>query len=59
MKISVTVHREGKWYVAADPVTGVANQGKSRNEALKNFQKAFELWFENAYDWEKKRAESR
>jgi predicted RNase H-like HicB family nuclease len=37
-------------------VTGVASQGKSCNEALKNFQEAFELWFENAEDWEKERA---
>ncbi len=55
LKIGVTVHKEGKWYVAADPVTGVASQGKSCDEALKNFQEAFELWFENAEDWEKER----
>jgi predicted RNase H-like HicB family nuclease len=56
LRIGVTVHREGNWYVAADPVTGVASQGKSCDEALKNFQEAFELWFENAEDWEKERA---
>lgn len=42
--------------MAMDPVTGVASQGKSVDEALKNFQEAFELWFENAEDWEKERA---
>jgi len=56
LKVSVTIHRDGKWYVAMDPVTGVASQGKSVDEALKNFQEAFELWFENAEDWEKERA---
>jgi len=56
MKIGVTVHKEGKLYVAADPVTGVASQGKTCDEALKNFQEAFELWFECAEDWEKERA---
>jgi len=35
-------------------VTVVASQGKSADEALKNFQEAFELWFENAEDWERK-----
>jgi predicted RNase H-like HicB family nuclease len=56
LKIGVTVHKEGKWYVAVDSVTGVASQGKSCDEALKNFQEAFELWFECAEDWEKERA---
>ena len=39
-----------------DVVTGVASQGKSIDKALKNFQEAFELWFENAEQWEKERA---
>ncbi|MEM3695214.1 MAG: type II toxin-antitoxin system HicB family antitoxin [Candidatus Bathyarchaeia archaeon] len=56
MKVSVTIHKEGEWYVAVDPVTGVASQGKTIDEALKNFQEAFELWFENAEEWEKERA---
>jgi predicted RNase H-like HicB family nuclease len=56
MKVSVAIHKEGEWYVAIDPVTGVASQGKSMDEALKNFQEAFELWFENAEEWEKERA---
>jgi len=56
MKVSVTIHKEGEWYVAIDPITGVASQGKSIDEALKNFQEAFELWFENAEEWEKERA---
>jgi len=56
LRIGVTIHKEGEWYVAVDPVTCVASQGKSVDEALKNFQEAFELWFENAEDWEKERA---
>ncbi len=56
MKVGITIHREGDWFVAADTVTGVASQGKSCDEALKNFQEAFSLWFENAEDWEKARA---
>jgi predicted RNase H-like HicB family nuclease len=56
LRIGVTVHKEGKLFVAADPVTGVASQGKSCDEALKNFQEAFGLWFECAEEWEKERA---
>lgn len=56
MKVGVTIHRDGDWYVAIDSVTGVASQGKSIDEALKNFQEAFTLWFENAEEWEKERA---
>jgi len=56
MKIGITVHKEGKWYVAAEPVTGVTSQGKTCDEALKNFQEAFGVWFECAEDWEKERA---
>ncbi|MGB9683993.1 MAG: type II toxin-antitoxin system HicB family antitoxin [Candidatus Bathyarchaeales archaeon] len=56
MKVSVAIHKEGEWYIAIDPVTGVASQGKTIDEALKNFQEAFELWFESAEEWEKERA---
>ena len=56
MKVGVTIHKDGEWCVAIDPVTGVASQGKSVDEALKNFQEAFELWFGNAEEWEKERA---
>lgn len=56
MRVGVTVHREGDWFVAMDTVSGVASQGKTCDEALRNFQEAFELWFENAEEWEKQRA---
>jgi len=56
LKVGVTIHKDGEWYVAMDPVTCVASQGKSVDESLKNFQETFELWFENAEEWEKERA---
>lgn len=56
LRIGVTIHKEGRQFVAMDAVTGVASEGKTVDEALKNFQEAFELWFENAEDWEKERA---
>jgi predicted RNase H-like HicB family nuclease len=56
LRVGITIHKEGDWYVASDSVSGVASQGKTCDEALKNFQEAFELWFENAEEWEKERA---
>ena len=55
LRIGITIHREGAWFVAMDTVSGVASQGKTCDEAIKNFQEAFELWFENAEQWEKER----
>jgi predicted RNase H-like HicB family nuclease len=57
MKIGVTVHKEGNLFVAANPFTNVTSQGKTCEEALNNFQEAFELWFECAEDWEKELAQ--
>jgi predicted RNase H-like HicB family nuclease len=56
LRVGITINKEGYWYVASDSVSGVASQGKTCDEALKNFQEAFELWFENAEEWEKERA---
>jgi predicted RNase H-like HicB family nuclease len=56
LRIGVTIHKEKNIYVAMDSVTGVASQDKTFDEALKNFHEAFELWFENAEDWERERA---
>lgn len=56
LQVGVMIHKEGECYIAMDSVTNVASQGKSVDEALKNFQEAFKLWFENAEDWERERA---
>jgi predicted RNase H-like HicB family nuclease len=55
VRVGITIHKEDNLFVAVDTVTGVASQGSTCDEALKNFQEAFELWFENAEDWEKQR----
>ena len=39
MKASVTLHKEGNLFVAIDTVSGMASQGKTCDEALKNFKK--------------------
>ena len=56
LRVGVTIHKEDEWYIAMDTVSGVTSQGKSCDEALKNFREAFKLWFENAEEWAKERA---
>jgi len=55
LRVGVVIYREDKLFVVVEPTTGVASQGKSFEEALKNFDEAFELWLENAEPWEKER----
>lgn len=55
MRVGVVIRRVGGWYAAIGSTTGVASQGKTIDEALKNFQEALELWLEHAEDWEKER----
>ncbi len=40
---SVTVTRDGDWFVAIDEATDVASQGRTRPEALANLAEALEL----------------
>jgi predicted RNase H-like HicB family nuclease len=42
----VQVKKEGKWYVATDLVTHVADQGKTRQEALQNLSKGLREHYE-------------
>ena len=46
VEVTVFVWREGKWYVAFEPLTGVASQGRSVSEALGNLREALELYLE-------------
>ena len=46
MKAVVQVKKEGKWYVATDLVTHVADQGKTRREALANLSKGLREHYE-------------
>jgi len=47
-RATVFVWREGKWYVAYEPISGVASQGKTREEALRNIREALELYLEES-----------
>lgn len=41
----ITLTRETNWWVAKDEETGVASQGKSRQEALENLDEALEGYY--------------
>jgi predicted RNase H-like HicB family nuclease len=40
---TVTISKDGEWFVAKDEETGVASQGKTRHEALANLAEAIKL----------------
>ncbi len=46
LEVTVFVWREGKWYIAYEPSSGIASQGKSVKEALDNLREALELYLE-------------
>lgn len=55
LRVGIVIYQEGEWFVAIEPTTRVTSQGKDFDEALRNFDEAFELWLENAETWEKER----
>ncbi len=46
VKAMAVVLREGDYYIAIEPVTKVASQGKTIEEALENLREALELYLE-------------
>ena len=44
MTRSVVILQEEGWYIAKDPNSGVASQGKSIDEAISNLNEALELY---------------
>ncbi len=46
-ELTAIVTKEGKFFVAFNPDTGVASQGKTKKSALKNLKEAVELFFED------------
>ena len=42
MKTLVQTHREGKFFVAVDLITNVADQGSTEEEAISNLKKGLE-----------------
>jgi len=50
IEVTVFVWREGRYYVAYEPYTGVSSQGKTVDEALENIREALELYLEEKQD---------
>ena len=46
MKNKILVYKGDKYFIAEDPKTGVASQGKTKKEAVKHLQEAVELYLE-------------
>ena len=46
MKTLIDVHREGKYFVAVDLLSSLADQGLSKEEALKNLKRGIEEQYE-------------
>ncbi|RZN16034.1 MAG: hypothetical protein EF812_00720 [Methanosarcinales archaeon] len=42
MKTIIQIHKEGKYFVAVDMTTNVADQGPTEEEAIKNLKKGLE-----------------
>ncbi|MEK7535135.1 MAG: hypothetical protein AAB563_01910 [Patescibacteria group bacterium] len=38
------IHKEKNWYIATNPETGVASQGKTKKTAIKNLYEAVALF---------------
>ncbi|HSX42266.1 MAG TPA: type II toxin-antitoxin system HicB family antitoxin [Candidatus Saccharimonadales bacterium] len=46
--LTAIIHQENHWFVANNPETGVASQGKTEQEALDNLKEAVSLYLEEA-----------
>ena len=46
VEVTVFVWREGRWFIAYEPVSGIADQGRTVDEALENLRKALKLYLE-------------
>ena len=47
IKSTIIIQQEENWYVATAVESGVASQGKTTDEALKNLSEALELYYED------------
>jgi len=44
---TITIQKEGTWYVAKCPENSVASQGSTMDEAMENLREALELYYED------------
>ena len=45
-QLTAIIKKEGRWFVAENPETGVASQGRTETESLVNLKEAVELYLE-------------
>ena len=50
IEATVFVWYEGRWFVAYEPTSGIASQGRTIDEALENIREALELYLEEKQD---------
>jgi len=50
VEVTVFVWKEGGYWVAFEPYTGVSSQGETVDEALENIREALELYLEEKQD---------
>jgi predicted RNase H-like HicB family nuclease len=50
MKTLIEIHQEGKYFVAIDLITNVADQGLTEQEALQNLKKGLEEHYQLLID---------
>lgn len=43
----ILIIKEDNWYVAKDITSGVASQGKTMDESMKNLKEALQLFYED------------
>ena len=46
IKVPVYIYNEGKYYVAIDPLSGTASQGRTLTETVTNIIEALELYYD-------------
>jgi len=46
-RFTITIQREGNWYVAKCLENNVASQGETMDEAMDNLREALELYYED------------
>lgn len=47
-QLTAVIRKENNWFVAENPETGVASQGKTERESLVNLKEAVSLYLEEA-----------
>lgn len=47
IRCKILIQQEDEWYVATDLESGIASQGKTADESIKNLKEALSLYYED------------